>query len=313
MAGPILCATDLSDRGLAPVDLATFLAKAYGSRIELIHVGDGPSSFATDPVPEEVRPAAERLRAIIRARRDEERAALDRVCERVAEHGVACSGTVRDGRPWEAIVEASTDIPAVELVVVGPHASDSEPFLSRLGTRILGSTADRVVRHARRPVVVAPSSPGEEALGSGPVVVGVDTSAGSAAAAAAGARLAGQLGRGLVLVHVLPRTTDEDGAGHEDYAAVLHAHAEREARSRLETLERNLPGTVEVRLVPVAGTPSEGLVNAAEDVGGSFLVVGTHARHGAARLVLGSTAEQVLRTASVPVMVVPPAGKGAQP
>jgi nucleotide-binding universal stress UspA family protein len=40
-----------------------------------------------------------------------------------------------------------------------------------------------------------------------------------------------------------------------------------------------------------------------------LIVLGTHGRSGYERLLLGSTAEKVLRTATVPVMVVPPAGE----
>jgi len=313
MSGLLLCATDLTDGGQAPVDLAIHLAKAFEARVELLHVGDDLGTMVTDPVPEEVRPAAERLRARLTERRAAEDQALEAICTRVREEGVGCHGTIREGRPWETIIDAAMDLSGVTMIVVGAHGGARGDLFDRLGTRILGSTADRVVRHARHPVVVAPPSPTAPGLGDGPVVVGVDASNAATEAARAAARLAHGLGRRLVLVHVLPRSTDEDGTAQRDYVSVLQAHAEEEARTRLRTLEVGLPGTVEVRLAPVSGTPAEGLVNVARDLGAGCIVVGTHARQGAVRWVLGSTAERVLRAAEMPVMVVPPgAALGAQ-
>jgi len=46
------------------------------------------------------------------------------------------------------------------------------------------------------------------------------------------------------------------------------------------------------------------IVREAKKIGADVIVLGTHGRRGVRRLVLGSDAEQVVRTASVPVLLV---------
>jgi len=54
------------------------------------------------------------------------------------------------------------------------------------------------------------------------------------------------------------------------------------------------------------GVPLFGIIQLATEVQASFIVLGTHGRHGIARWLLGSVAEGVLRQAPCPVLVVPP-------
>ncbi|MBO9648783.1 MAG: universal stress protein [Variovorax sp.] len=52
------------------------------------------------------------------------------------------------------------------------------------------------------------------------------------------------------------------------------------------------------------GTLSEGVAAEAREWGADLIVLGTHGRRGAKRLVLGSGAERILRVAPVPVLLV---------
>lgn len=52
--------------------------------------------------------------------------------------------------------------------------------------------------------------------------------------------------------------------------------------------------------------PAARIVEAIERVGADLVVMGTHGRHGFERLLLGSVAERVVRTAPCPVVTVPP-------
>jgi nucleotide-binding universal stress UspA family protein len=54
----------------------------------------------------------------------------------------------------------------------------------------------------------------------------------------------------------------------------------------------------------VSGRISSTVVRVAEEAGADVIVMGTTAPRGAARAVLGSTADQVLRTARRPVLLV---------
>ncbi|MFB6162871.1 MAG: universal stress protein [Halococcoides sp.] len=53
------------------------------------------------------------------------------------------------------------------------------------------------------------------------------------------------------------------------------------------------------------GAPSRAIVEHAEESDADAIVMGTHGRGGLDRLLLGSVAERVVRTAPVPVIVVP--------
>jgi len=52
------------------------------------------------------------------------------------------------------------------------------------------------------------------------------------------------------------------------------------------------------------GTPYREIIDAAEQLKADLIVMGTHGRGGLARLVIGSTAERVVRHAPCPVLVV---------
>jgi nucleotide-binding universal stress UspA family protein len=70
-------------------------------------------------------------------------------------------------------------------------------------------------------------------------------------------------------------------------------------------LPSDVPSRIEIR----EGAAVAGILDAAE--GADLLVIGTHGRGGFERLLLGSTTEKIIRTASCPVLTVPPGIEGA--
>lgn len=69
-------------------------------------------------------------------------------------------------------------------------------------------------------------------------------------------------------------------------------------------------GGLRVRTRVQLGGP-DAIADRAREADAALLVLGTHARRGAARLLLGSVAERTLRAAPCPTLVVPPAARGA--
>jgi nucleotide-binding universal stress UspA family protein len=57
-------------------------------------------------------------------------------------------------------------------------------------------------------------------------------------------------------------------------------------------------------LETVAGPSAELIVGHAKDIGADLIVMGTHGRRGLRRLALGSDAEQVVRLAGIPVLLI---------
>lgn len=131
----ILVPTDGST-GTAHVALQAFdLAEQYGATVYAFHVVDTNLNSLIG----ETTPGGERLQA--RA----ERAVT--VVERMGEaHDVAVETEIRDGDPADAILTYAEEIDA-DLVVPGTHG--------RSGVRrhLLGSVAERLVRHAECPVM----------------------------------------------------------------------------------------------------------------------------------------------------------------
>jgi nucleotide-binding universal stress UspA family protein len=110
------------------------------------------------------------------------------------------------------------------------------------------------------------------------------------------AGLARAFGARVTLLHVVPVPT---GGTPSQVRAI-----EDEALSELGGLRTVLDPQTEVSLDVRHGDPALGICDAIAQQGADLVVMGTHARAGLRRLVLGSVAEQVIRTAHVPVLVV---------
>jgi nucleotide-binding universal stress UspA family protein len=123
------------------------------------------------------------------------------------------------------------------------------------------------------------------------------------AAAQAAARIAAGIGARLHILNIHPvelrapyeRTGEETFSVEQEKRASLRACAER-----LKGDHPSLNVAVEV----IAGTPTKRILEEAERLGATQIVVGTHGRRGMTHLVLGSVAEAVVHESLVPVLVV---------
>ena len=140
------------------------------------------------------------------------------------------------------------------------------------------------------------------------IVCGTDLSPGGATAVGAAAVMSRLLGTSLELFHALsvPSTMAPDLIGDE-VLTDLRAGAEAAIAGQAE-LARKLGANV--RTCVQIGGP-EAITERARQLGAPMLVVGTHARRGAAHFLLGSVAERTLRGAPCPTLVVPPGAGGA--
>ena len=107
----------------------------------------------------------------------------------------------------------------------------------------------------------------------------------------------------LTLVHVV----DPVGADWDDpsTAAGKRFEAETELAERLfEDARARIPADVTVETVVERGSPWREVVACVEERDVDHVVMGSHGRDGASRLLLGSVAELVVRRAPAPVTVV---------
>lgn len=138
------------------------------------------------------------------------------------------------------------------------------------------------------------------------ILLPTDFSSGSDLAARYAADLASQYGAELVVIHVFFDVIE----GTSWYAPQiplrdLSAEVEDSARKQLERfITANFQGTSKVRSKVVRGMADQEILKAATDEKVDLIVIGTHGRTGLNRVLFGSTAEKVVRSATCPVLTV---------
>ncbi|GAB3031740.1 universal stress protein [Natronobiforma cellulositropha] len=107
----------------------------------------------------------------------------------------------------------------------------------------------------------------------------------------------------ITLLHVVDPI---DGDGDENASVAAHHESQRERAERLFDAAKSRADSREATLetAVVAGSPWREIVTYADDHDIDHVVMGSHGRGGAARFLLGSVAELVVRRASVPVTVI---------
>ena len=137
------------------------------------------------------------------------------------------------------------------------------------------------------------------------ILVPIDFSDGSSRAVTQAVELARALGASIELFHSyqLPvfALPDSSIALSPTYVADLTDRAQKELnRHRDGLVSEGLSVTTKL----LEGNPADAIVERATAINAQMIVLGTHGRSGFRRFLLGSTAERVVRTATVPVLTV---------
>src|SRR5688572_564840 len=143
----ILAATDLSRPAFAAVRRAALIARAHDAKLELVHVIH--DSFRSNAW-QELLLAFAQVEADLRTSIAESLEAL--VAQLETETAVRANALVAEGKPFAAIAARSEAIDA-DLIVVGAHGENL------VLTPLLGTTAHRVLRCARKPVLLVKQTP----------------------------------------------------------------------------------------------------------------------------------------------------------
>jgi nucleotide-binding universal stress UspA family protein len=219
---------------------------------------------------------------------------------------------VRVGRPDEEIVRVADEYRA-DVIVVGRPA----PRAGLLGR--LGTTAQRVLRRATVPVLLASGMPPREPSR---LLVGLDESDLTAPVLDWTRLLVERFTADAIVMHVVHPIEFDASAllarGLFPTAADSHDDVQADHESALRDAERWLGAQLEQRLgtptgasqrervttVALEGLPPEVLVAEASRRGAELIVLGSRGAGAAQRLLLGSVAEAVLRDSPCPVLVV---------
>ena len=142
------------------------------------------------------------------------------------------------------------------------------------------------------------------------VLVPLDFSDEAGAALSYAGKFAAQYGSQLVLLHVVEPMVYPSELGYPSLAALPpQIEYERAGRTGLARLARQLPAGVKADTRIRVGQPYIEIVEAAKDPGVDLIIISTHGRSGLAHVLMGSTAERVVRHAPVPVLTIRAPGK----
>jgi nucleotide-binding universal stress UspA family protein len=296
----ILCPVDFSDFSGPALEHAVRLAKWFDARVEVIHVV--PCLAYVMPVggylPYSLAPAE-----VVRLEREHAAHSIGDLVAPLLGEGVPIETRVLEGEPWRVILEEAEDRVA-DLLVMGTHGRSGFEVL------LLGSVTEKVLRRAPCPVLtVGNVSPQTR---TGPlfrsVLCAADLTPASEHTLDVAISVAAENDARITLLHVVDSLPGDIGTRphlgvpeigplrHELLAearAQLHKAVPRAARSFCEVSER-----VET------GVAWSGILRVAARMDADLIVMGAHTRGALGRTLFGSTANQVVRRANCPVLVV---------
>jgi nucleotide-binding universal stress UspA family protein len=286
----IVVATDFSPLAEAAVARAATLAALDGAAVHLVHALSlpllvSPYDVAMPPnVWEELREAAQR-------QLEEQRAGLEsRGVKRVTAELAESTDPAR-------AIGAAVEEHRADLVVMGTHGHRGVEHA------ILGSVAERTLRHVARPILAVKEDAARAAEPIRRILLAVDFSPDSDRAVELTAGLAKRLGAHVDVVHALNLPQD-----HFASLAAFGIEMEQKIRATVtEALDavglRLEKSEVPVTLITRPGRPSFVISEVAKESGCQLIVMGSRGRSGLAHVLLGSVAERTLRLAPCAVLV----------
>lgn len=113
-------------------------------------------------------------------------------------------------------------------------------------------------------------------------------------------------GAKLYILHVIPKLNIPVGTGGITYpTSKIYDDMEKEAKKNIHHLvPKRFLEKIKVENIVVRGNPFQEIIKAAKKYDIDLITIATHGRTGISHVMLGSTAEKVVRMASCPVLCV---------
>ncbi len=299
----ILVPIDFSPASLETLRIAKLLAARFGAKLHLVHV------IAPAPIYSLARgvlllPFPDK--AMVQS-------AKKRLQDLVSQFSLPPRSTqciVRVGEAFAQINEAAEKYRA-DLIVIATRG------LTGLKQTFLGSTTQRVVRSAPCPVLVVRGNEhfsakerarrGRTPLQFQKILVPVDFSECSRVGLDYALEFAREFRSSLLLFHSV---VVHNYALSDEYTALeapnILSQQQEDADEEMTRLRREISkefGKIETKVA--VGSPVEGIDECVWAEGIDLIITSTHGRSGVKRVFIGSTAEQIVRHAPCPVLVVP--------
>jgi len=229
---------------------------------------------------------------------------IAKIAEELSEQGIKAEEAVLYGKAAESILDFAQS-KKVDLILMATHG------LSGVTRWWLGSVAEKVVSAASTPIMLVQAKRTEQHDARSKktierILVPLDGSELGQAALPYAEMLTLKTGAALDLLHIVspPGAIEASLLTGPDWIKliqVLQKAGEEYLKEVIQQLaERGTKATYEV----MTGEPADKIVQYAEEKKASLIAMSTHGRTGLARWVMGSVADKVVHSASMPVWLV---------
>jgi nucleotide-binding universal stress UspA family protein len=282
----ILCPVDFFPASKSAADYAIALAKNYNAKLTFLHVVE-PVGVAGYEVPFN-------MTDFIEAQTKAATTELARLCKRAEGKGIRAESLVRTGNVDSEITDVINERKA-NFIVMGTHG--------RRGFErwFIGSVTERLLRRTNVPLLTIGSPKTRVAPPSiRRILVATDFSAGTTDAVATALSIAQECQAKITLMHVLDDISADVAGRYRD--------------SLIESIREKLEGLIpddvrnwcEVTTRVETGLPGRRIPSILKNERYDLLVMNIHGKGMLDRVMIGSTAERVVRSAAIPVLFIPP-------
>jgi nucleotide-binding universal stress UspA family protein len=288
----ILAATDFSEYSKVALDICLGVSRCMKTKLYVLHSIEkfphGSRHLSSSTTPEDIKQKLEE-------------SAIDKVKAMIPEEIMEKGGIVplvRFGKPFNEILQTAKE-KNVDLLVIGTHGR------AGVDRVILGSVAERIVRKAPCPVMVIK---GRKYVGFKRIIVPVDLSDCSRNALEYAIATAGAHNSRLTILHVYEESFIEpyiNAANSEEEADEIIKAIDRVDANKFDEFLKTVDlGEVEYEKLLIKGVPETEIVETAMEQQADLVVMGTHGRAGIKHIIIGSTAEEVVRTVHCDIIIL---------
>jgi nucleotide-binding universal stress UspA family protein len=301
----ILVPVDFSLHSNQALEYARSFARQFNARIILIHV--------VEAFPIDYLVGLKSSKAVNEPLLQQSRDRLRQLARQFAGAGrIAPESVVNFGKPFHEIARVAKEREA-DLIILATHGHTGFKHIQ------LGSTSERVVRHAPCPVLVVraetkakrdqavsgKSKPLTSPFKAQNILVPIDFSPRSGKALQYALAIARRFNARIVLLHVahadyLVASSDYSVLDYPELMDEVRRAGEQQLADIARSIRKKCPVTTAVE----TGHPGNLIVETADKLGSDLIIIATHGRTGFKRAFLGSTAEFVVRHAHCPVLAM---------
>ncbi len=278
----ILMAGNGPEQDRLAIEEAVALAKRFGSSLNIVAVVD---------VNEEFEATAPGLTDKLGAKAKKE---LDQLIQRAAKDNIQAVGSVAIGETHVRVNEKVKETGA-DLVIMGTRG--------RTGLRrfLMGSVSSHVIGHTDCDVLAVRGEPKRGQYKK--ILASSDGSKASEHAIAEACKIAKEFGAELTLLNVIPVYGDQVDLATKTGLSEVFAVESKAIMNKAKAVAEQYGVSVQ-EIVVEEGYPADEIVRVANEEKIDLIVLGKYGKTGVSQLVMGSTAQQVLEQARVPVLVV---------